>query len=205
MLTATVSGSFHRHLAAIQTAVDELAALGVRVLSPRDPRVVDARGDFLFVASDRVRSVLLVEDRHLECIKASDFLWLINPDGYVGQSAALELGFAVANAVPIFSVDIPYDLTIRQYVRRVPDLRHLVERIRENKQDIQRDDGARVLIDPYDSIPVAQERLESLRHILTGRATVSEDSQASVVADEIADLERMLLGSGSTLSRWQHR
>ena len=71
MLTATVSGSFHRHMGAITAAVHELAALSVRVLSPADPRIVAAQGEFLFVASDRVRSVRLVQDRHLESISCS--------------------------------------------------------------------------------------------------------------------------------------
>src|SRR6266403_3510338 len=102
MLTATVSGSFHRHMEAIMTAVHELAALSVRVLSPSDPRIVAAQGEFLFVASDPVRSVRLVQDRHLECIKAANFLWLVCPDGYVGQSASMEIGYAAAMGVPIF-------------------------------------------------------------------------------------------------------
>jgi len=84
MLTATVSGSFHRHLTAIYTAVGELREAGVDVLSPADPRVVDHIGEFLFVASDRLRSIHLVQDRHLECIANSSFLWLVAPDGYVG-------------------------------------------------------------------------------------------------------------------------
>jgi hypothetical protein len=90
MLNATVSGSFHRHMEAITSAVHELAALNVRVLSPADPRIVAQQGEFLFVASDPVRSVKLVQDRHLESIRAANFLWLVCPDGYVGQSASQE-------------------------------------------------------------------------------------------------------------------
>src|SRR5271156_1931883 len=101
MLTATISGSFHRHMEAITSAVHELAALSVRVLSPADPRIVAAQGEFLFVASDPVRSVRLVQDRHLESIRAADFLWLVCPDGYVGQSASMELGYAAAFDVPV--------------------------------------------------------------------------------------------------------
>src|SRR5262249_20216060 len=101
MLKATVSGSFHRHMQAIVNTVNELSAREVRVLSPADPRVVDHSGEFLFVASDRVRSIRMVQDRHLQCIRASNFLWLVAPDGYVGQSASLELGFAYANGIPI--------------------------------------------------------------------------------------------------------
>jgi hypothetical protein len=81
MKAAVVSGSFHRHMEGIASAVRELSSLSIRVLSPADPRVVAAQGEFLFVASDRVRSVRLVQDRHLESIRAADFLWLVCPDG----------------------------------------------------------------------------------------------------------------------------
>src|SRR5271156_1726706 len=122
MITAAVSGSFHRHMDAIGAAVQELMALSVRVLSPADPRIVAQQGEFLFVASDRVRSVRLVQDRHLESIRAASFLWLVCPDGYVGQSASMEIGFAAASGVPIFSTHAPSDLTLRQYVTIVPSL-----------------------------------------------------------------------------------
>src|ERR1700752_3168157 len=101
---------------AITTAVHELASLSIRVLSPADPRVVAAEGEFLFVASDRVRSVRLVQDRHLESFRAANFLWLVCPDGYVGQSASREVGFAAAIGVPIFTTHAPGDLTLREYV-----------------------------------------------------------------------------------------
>src|SRR6266851_2180553 len=126
MLTATVSGSFHRHMEAITAAVHELAALSVHVLSPADPRIVARQGEFLFVASDPITSVRLVQDRHLESIRAANFLWLVCPDGYVGQSASMEIGFAAAVGVPIFAAQRPADLTLRQYVKIVPDLKTAV-------------------------------------------------------------------------------
>jgi hypothetical protein len=92
MLKATVSGSFHRHMAGVYTAVHELRAAGIDVLSPSDPRVVDFPGEFLFVASDRLRSVKLVQDRHFEAIRSSDLLWVVCPDGYTGSSTSAEIG-----------------------------------------------------------------------------------------------------------------
>ena len=118
-LHAVVSGSFRRHLSEIQQAVAELTDRGVKVLSPADPRVVDEFGDFLFVASDRLRSIHAVESRHLTAIRSADFLWLVDPDGYVGPSASMELGFALAAQTPIFTSSTPNDLTLRQYVRTV--------------------------------------------------------------------------------------
>src|SRR5216683_4823909 len=120
MLNATVSGSFHRHMGAITSAVHELAALDVRILSPADPRIVAYQGEFLFVASDPIRSVRLVQDRHLDCIRAASFLWLVCPDGYVGVSAAMEIGAARETGVPIFATRAPNDLTMREYVIVVP-------------------------------------------------------------------------------------
>lgn len=115
-LKATVSGSFRRHMDAVQDAVRELEDRGVEVLSPSDPRVVDAFGDFVFVASDRLRTVKVVQSRHLAAIEASDFLWVVAQDGYIGPSAAMEIGWACAHGIPVFGSTPPDDLTFRQFV-----------------------------------------------------------------------------------------
>jgi hypothetical protein len=164
MLTATVSGSFHRHMGAVTAAVHELAALSVRVLSPADPRIVAEQGEFLFVASDPVRSVRLVQDRHLDCIRAANFLWLVCPDAYVGQSASMELGYAAAVGVPILATQAPSDLTLRQYVKTVPSLAVAVKMIAASPQR-RRPEG--ILIDPHASVEKAHYILERIGAALT--------------------------------------
>jgi hypothetical protein len=173
MLSAAVSGSFHRHMDVITAAVHELAALSVRVLSPADPRIVARQGEFLFVASDRIRSVRLVQDRHLESIRAANFLWLVCPDGYVGQSASMEVGFAAAVGVPIFALRDPSDLTLRQYVTTVVSLREALRIIGPNPQSRP---GA-VLIDPHPSIEKAHHLLERINSVLTSRNNSSSAAQ----------------------------
>ena len=163
-MAVTVSGSFHRHMSAISSAVYELANAGIRVLSPADPRVVAAQGEFLFVASDPVRSVRLVQDRHLECIRAADFLWLVCPDGYVGQSASMEVGFAAAAGVPIYATHAPSDLTLREYVNVVPSL---AEAIRIGKSIPRTRPSQGVLIDPHASIEEAHGILSRIGATLT--------------------------------------
>ena len=163
-LKAAVSGSFHRHMVAIGAAVEELSSHSIRVLSPADPRVVAAHGEFLFVASDRVRSLRLVQDRHLESIRTADFLWLVCPDGYVGQSASMEVGFAAAAGVPVFSTRAPGDLTLREYVVIVPTLLEAVRKI-EISSPFRRREG--ILIDPHASVEEAHEILERINTTLT--------------------------------------
>jgi hypothetical protein len=116
MLKATVSGSFHRHMQAIYVAVGTLREAGVDVLSPSDPRIVDHIGDFLFVASDKLRSIKLVQDRHLQSIGLSNFLWVVCPDGYTGPSVSMEIGAAHACRVPVFAASEPVDVTLKAYV-----------------------------------------------------------------------------------------
>jgi hypothetical protein len=166
MITAVVSGSFHRHMDAITKAVYELATLSVRVLSPADPRVVAMQGEFLFVASDRVRSVRLVQDRHLDSIHAANFLWLVCPDGYVGQSASMEIGYAAGAGVPIFATRPPADLTLREYVGIVPTLAEAV-RVAMTRPQPLRSEG--VLINPHASIEEVHQVLERIEIALTNQ------------------------------------
>ncbi len=35
----------------------------------------------------------------------SDFVFLINPDGYLGKSAAFEIGYAFANSIKVFALN----------------------------------------------------------------------------------------------------
>jgi hypothetical protein len=151
-------------MGAITTAVHALADLSVRVLSPADPRIVAQQGEFLFVASDPVRSVRLVQDRHLESIRAADFLWLVCPDGYVGQSASQEIGYAIAVKVPIFATRAPSDLTLQQYVEIVPTLAAAVEMIKSRHRQ-KPPEG--ILINPRASVEQAHFVLDRIEDGLT--------------------------------------
>ncbi len=148
----------------ITRAVHELAAHSVRVLSPADPRIVAAQGEFLFVASDRIRSVRLVQDRHMDCIRAADFLWLVCPDGYVGVSAAMEICAATDAGVPVFAIRMPTDITLREYVSVVPSLSEAIRRAEANPRP-HRPQG--ILLDPHASVEEAHTILEQVKAALT--------------------------------------
>jgi hypothetical protein len=171
----------------IGAAVEEFAASSIRVLSPADPRIVAAQGEFLFVASDPVRSVRLVQDRHLESVGASDFLWLVCPDGYVGQSASLELGYAIRAGVPIFATRAPSDLTLREYVAVVPSLKEALSKVAATPRT-RRPEG--LLINPRASIAEAHDILERLGTALTRPGNSREPAQRAY--EYVSDVRRML-------------
>ena len=192
---ATVSGSFHLAMPAIMDAVHDLTDAGVRVLSPADPRVVDEFGDFLFVASDRVRAIKLVQSRHLAAIEASDFVWLVAPAGYVGQSAAMEIGYAVAKGTPVFASEVPSDLTLRQYVKTLRTPREAL-RVLEGEWHAGSisDPAANILLDVSGAVDLAHRDLDQLEADLSSGNTRSS-REAESAADRLASMTRPLRSS----------
>jgi hypothetical protein len=165
-MRAVVSGSFRRHLATIQETVEALTEAGVEVLSPADPRVVDEFGEFLFVASDRLRSIRAVQSRHLTSIKSADFVWLVDPDGYVGQSASMEIGFAIACGTPILTQSAPNDLTLRQYVSTVSSITDALRSLAERGGS--RADSPTLIVDPPHVATQLHLAIDQLERRLTG-------------------------------------
>ncbi len=165
----------------VQAAVETLTDLGVLVLSPADPRVVDQFGDFLYVASDRLRTIRLVQQRHLAAIRSSDFVWLACPDGYVGSSASMEIGFAAAVGTPVYAGAPPSDLTLRQYV-------HVVSGITQVLVDLDGQSsgaGVDVLVDPSSGIEYAHRQLEVVEGALLRPDDATDPRPAREAADSV--------------------
>lgn len=187
----TVSGSFSRHLSQIQHAVSEFEAAGARVLSPAQPTIVDSVEGFVFVASDCHRSPRLVQDRHLAAIGQSDFLWLVCPDGYVGQSASLEVGYAVARGIPVWSQHLPNDLTLRQYVGL---RRGCMEALQLTRRLQTADPAPSLLVDPIAAADEVHRLVSSLSEMLRGPKNVRESAElAQAVDGERQRASRILL------------
>lgn len=114
-ISCTISGSFRRFLPQIAAAMRECNALGVTVLSPRSGSPSRQVNGFVFVEGDR-GAVEDVERRHLRDIRNSDFLYVVNPGGYTGPSATLEIGHALGASVPVFCMERPEDPVIARFV-----------------------------------------------------------------------------------------
>ena len=162
-IMVTVSGSFHRHMQEIQEAVDTLKDHGATVLSPSEPRVVDNFGDFLFVASDLRRSIRGVQNRHLSAIRHSSFVWLECQGGYIGSSAAFEVGYAMAVRVPVYSSVPPNDLTMRQYVQVMSGPLEALQLMRHQTHQQSKAAELSFLLDPIEAAALAQEEIERLK------------------------------------------
>lgn len=115
-----LSGSFRKDVVGIRRAYEELITNNCQVLSPH--RLEFDNAEFVRDTAEVSLSVKSIQDHHLLALKQADFLWLYAPEGYVGTSAAFEVGFASAIGLPIFSSQKIADAMLREYVHCVPSV-----------------------------------------------------------------------------------
>lgn len=115
-LLAVICGSFRRDPERLRTEFNQLQSAGCTVLSPLDLDFVDEVDGFVFGRGELGQASGDIEQRHLRSMQKADLVWLHCPQGYVGASAAMELGFARAIGIRIFSERRPDDVTLSDLV-----------------------------------------------------------------------------------------
>jgi NTP pyrophosphatase (non-canonical NTP hydrolase) len=114
-LNVVLCGSFRRDPIAL-AEVHRLLAARFTLLSPASVSFVDPDAEFLRLDHEIDEGVAVIEDRHLAAIRDADFVWLLAPAGYVGRSAAMEIGHARALGVPVFTDTPIQDVLLAEYV-----------------------------------------------------------------------------------------
>jgi dCTP diphosphatase len=115
-LGVVICGSFHRRADILEETCSRFVEAGAAVLSPTDLDFVEERGGFLLAADEIDHLPEAIEERHLNAMRTADFMWLHAPDGYVGRSAAMELGFAHALGLTVYASTEPEDVALRGMV-----------------------------------------------------------------------------------------
>jgi nucleoside 2-deoxyribosyltransferase len=119
VIRVTLSGTFRKDNKGLRRAYDELVTCGCQVLSPHR---LDFQSDKVLFVKDSAESDLsdrTIEQHHLTAIKQSDFVWLHAPEGYVGRSAAFEIGYAFAHNIPVFCRDELSEQTLDLFVTKM--------------------------------------------------------------------------------------
>jgi hypothetical protein len=99
MKKITISSSI-RFRAEIVRALGGFEALGIGAEFPNLGTDFPEDG----ISIDTVRSL---QSDHFAAIDSSDALYVINPDGYIGLSVTLEIGYALGQRVPIYFMERP--------------------------------------------------------------------------------------------------
>jgi NTP pyrophosphatase (non-canonical NTP hydrolase) len=114
-----LSGSYRKGFEALKAVYEEFRDLGCTILSPTNVSIVREDDGFVYMQGEETQTPEGIEDRHLKAIQRANFVWLHAPEGYVGPTAALEVGYANAVGVPVYAQEEPTDAIVRSFVRIV--------------------------------------------------------------------------------------
>ena len=121
-MRCVLSGSFHRDLPGLESAYLELTMVGCQVLSPHRLFFGDTNAQFVKDSAEDLWTPHELERHHLLAISQAHFLWVHASEGYVGHSVALEVGFAYAKGIPIFSKAPPSEPLLCGFIGVVPSV-----------------------------------------------------------------------------------
>ncbi len=103
MTRITISGSFNHFFSDFVDCYKMISSFeGCIILSPKGCEIRDDSTEFMLLKSDTGTSVGEIEQSHLNAIKNSDFLVVVNPKNYIGISTSMEIGFAFGSGIPIY-------------------------------------------------------------------------------------------------------
>ena len=128
-LTTVICGTFRRDPEGLKASLELLRDLNCKVLSPPNADVAREESGFVYMRGEEQRTPESLEFAHLDAIQRAHFVWLHDPNGYVGLSAALEVGFARAVGVPVFCATQPEDIVLKSLVTPVDSPRDVGPRL----------------------------------------------------------------------------
>ena len=106
--SVSLIGSFRRHYAEIRQAARIFTVAGMTVKSPPISRVIDPDRDFVRFETDPPKATdLEIQTATMEKIFSSDFVYVVNPGGYIGQMTAHELGRIVERGMAVYYAELP--------------------------------------------------------------------------------------------------
>lgn len=115
--SVSLIGSFRQHYQEVRKAAKIFTAGGLVVKSPPISGIIDREQEFVRFESDPpFASDCEIQTATLEKIFSSDFVYVVNPDGYIGRTTAYELGRIHERGMAVFYAEPPKDLVVE-----VPD------------------------------------------------------------------------------------
>lgn len=111
----TIGGSYRKHRDRIFAAREQFLALGWEVLRPSNATVIDTDDpdpDFVRLEGDPADDAG-IQRAQLEAIDQSSLYYVVNPAGYVGNSATAEVAWAAAKGKTVFLAEESYERAVK--------------------------------------------------------------------------------------------
>lgn len=128
-------GSFRKHFELIKGVHQIFTEAGIEVLAPAFSEIKYFEDGFAVLESDKEKDQRMIELlylHHLKRLGENGFSYFVNHEGYIGKSAAYELGIAHISNIPCFFAEKLDDHPAYLHKNSVWKAEHLAEYIIEN-------------------------------------------------------------------------
>lgn len=112
-MNCSIIGSFRKYYHQISLTIELFENNGIHILSPKQSTILNPQDEFVIFESDDENYLPEeIELIALHRILRSDFVYVYNPNGYIGRTTAYEIGRVTEKVIPIFFKEMPKDLPI---------------------------------------------------------------------------------------------
>lgn len=125
--------SFRKHYKQVLAVREQLTGIGMQVTSPRaeEMQIINPDDPFIrFTVNDAQASEAQIQSEALERIFKADFVYAVDPEGYVGNTVCYEIGRIMERKQPLYFQEAPVDLPIDVSDEHIIGIDELCEHIR---------------------------------------------------------------------------
>jgi ADP-ribose pyrophosphatase YjhB (NUDIX family) len=126
----SIIGSFRQHYDEVTRAAAAFTSAGIEVLSPKISRIMNPGSKYVRFESDPPSSSDQdIQATTFERLFASNLIYVVAPNGYVGPTTSFELGRCLERDIPIYFSEQPADLAVALPSTAVLDPASLIKRL----------------------------------------------------------------------------
>jgi hypothetical protein len=111
----------------MRNTIKECKALGIKVKIPKVAKKDWTERGFVHLKGEPDHTPHKLQNKNFRHISKSTFIYIVNPEGYIGSSTAMELGYALHANIPIYASHKPRDFIFTFYVKSGKSLQQIRE------------------------------------------------------------------------------
>ena len=130
----SIIGSFRKYYDEIVDCITFLELNNQIILSPKKSMIVDDRDGFVILDSDdKHYSDLDIQTIVFHRLFRSDYVYVWNPNGYIGKTTCYEIGRVTEHNIPIYYLEYPKDIPLYVTEGSVIDITSFVDYVKKNQ------------------------------------------------------------------------
>lgn len=134
-MTGCIIGSFRKYYSDILEIIKMFEENGHVILSPKYSNIMKEEDGFVILYSDNPQYTHIdIQTLVFHRAFRSDFIYIWNPEGYIGKTTCYEIGRLTERKIPLYYKEQPIDVPIYVPIGSVISVEELIDYIKKNEK-----------------------------------------------------------------------